>query len=108
MFFHCYCKITTRILPRSQFRQGLRKNKHLIGLKKIRSVLQVGAEQTLLQYFTGDVPILFLTLLCIHVFTLKRMMLWFSKFAGMDIYNSLRITKLLGFSEGRVGWDGMG
>lgn len=72
MFFHCYCKITMRILPRSisQFRQGLRKNKHLIGLKKISRVLQVGAEQTPLQYFTGDFPIFFLTLLCI--FSLLR------------------------------------
>lgn len=107
MFFHCCCKIATRILPRSHFRQGLRKNKHLIGLKKISPVLQVGAEQTLLQYFTGDFPILFLTLLCIHVFNLKRMRLWFSKFAGMDIYNSLRNTKLLEFSESWIGWDGM-
>lgn len=35
------------------------------------------------------------------------MRLWFSKFAGMDIYNSLRNTKLLGFSDSRVGWDGL-
>lgn len=108
MFFHSYCKITSRILPRSQFRQGLRKTRHLIGLKKISPILLVGAEQRVLQYFTGDFPILFFTLLCIHVFTLKRMRLWFSKVAGIDIYNSLRNTKLLGFSEGRVGWDGMG
>lgn len=35
------------------------------------------------------------------------MKLWFSKVTGMGISNSLRNTKLLGFSEGRVGWDGL-
>lgn len=75
MFFHCCCKTTIRILPKSQLRQGLRKNRHLIGLKKISPILQVGTEQTLLQYVTGDFPILFLTLLCVYVFSLKRVVL---------------------------------
>lgn len=76
-----------RMLPR---RQGLRKTIHLIRLKKISPVVEVGAEQTLLQYFTGDFPIFFLPLLCIHVFTLRRMRLWFSNVAGMDSSNSER------------------
>lgn len=75
MFFHYCCKTTIRILPRSQLRQGLRKNRHLIGLKKISPILQVGTEQTLLQYVTVDFPILFLTLLCVYVFSLKRVVL---------------------------------
>lgn len=83
----------------------MKKNRHLIELKKVSPVLQVGAEQTLLQYVTGGFPILILTLLRIRIFTLKRMRLWFSKVAGMGIYNSLRNIKLLGFSEGWVGWD---
>lgn len=53
----------------------MRKNRHLIRLKKISPILQVGTEQTLLQYVTGDFPILFLTLLCVYVFSLKRVVL---------------------------------
>lgn len=95
-----------RILPIYQFRQGLRKNRRSIGLKKGSAVIIIGAEGTLPRYFTWDFPVLFFTLLCIYAFFLKRMKLWFSKVTGMDISNSLRNTKLLGFSEG--GLDGMG
>jgi len=85
----------------------LRKNRHLIGLKKGSPVILVGTEGTLLEYFTWDFPVLFLILLCMRVFTLKRMKLWFSKVTGMDVSNSLKNTKLWGFSEGRVRWDGL-
>lgn len=60
-----------------------------------------------MQYFTGDFPVFFLTLLCIHDFTLKRMKLLFLKVTEMSISNSLRNTKFLGFSEVRLGWDGL-
>lgn len=106
VFFHCYCKTTRRILPRSQLRQGLRKDRHLIGLKKISPVLQVGTEQTLLQYFTGDFQsssssfyVYMFSVLRGWGFGSQRLLGW--------IFISLRNTQLLGLSEGRVGWDGL-
>lgn len=95
-----------RILPIYKFRQGLRKTRHSIELKKGSAVIMIRAEGALPWCFTWDFPVLFLTLLCIYAFILNRMKLCFSKVTGMDISNSLRNTKLLGFFEG--GLDGMG
>lgn len=83
----------------------MRKTRHLIRLKKGIPVILIGVEGTVMQYFTGDFPILFLTLLCMYDFTLKRMKLLFLKVTEMNISNSLRNTKLLGFSEVSLGWD---
>lgn len=106
VFFHCYCKITVRILPRSQFRQDLRKNRHLIGLKKISPVLQVGAEQTLLYYRRLSSPLPSIPF-HVHMFSLLRGWGCGSQRLTGWVFITLRNTKLLGFSEGQVGWDGL-
>lgn len=84
------------------------KNRHLIGLKKISPVLQLGQSKHYCSILQGTFQSSSSPFMYIYVFALKRMKLRFSKVAGMDIYKYLRNTKLLGFSEGRVGWDGVG
>lgn len=106
VFFHCHCKITVRILPRSQFRQGLRRNRHLIGLKKISPVLQVGAEQALLFYRRLSNPLPAIPFYA-YMFSLLRGWGFGSQRLPGWVFITLWEIQRLGFCEGQVGWDGL-